>query len=260
MKTIEQIITEKFEEKITNGDFEKIINEKLESLINQSLDNLTGWNSDLEKQLKARLKPVLETAIANSNLDNILDKITLLLNNVLANSELKECSKLNKEIENYLVYKNSKIKYGEKIKLSDIFNKYVEFAKKECEKLDFDQDDLEFDGGSATVYFTACLEEKNDDEKRSYFSTYNADRRFILRVIPDDYDEDSNHDMPELDIEFKIDNYGYLYLLEDISINRLSSYPAFIWFLIRLTQTTYQIDIDKKALSEEFSVDVEREY
>lgn len=258
MKTIEQIITEKFEEKIANGDFEKIINEKLESLINQSLDRLTGWDSDVEKQLKARLKPVLETAIADSKLDNILDKITLLLNNVLANSELKECSKLNKEIENYLVYKNSQ-KYGEKIKLSDIFDKYVEFAQKECEELDFDKDDLEFDCESATVYFTAYLEEK-DEEKKGYFSRYNQDRRFILRVIPDDYDEDSNHDMPKLDIEFKIDNNGYLYLLEDISINRLSSYPSFIWFLIRLTQTTYKIDIDKRELSEEFSVEVEREY
>ena len=259
MKTIEQIITEKFEEKIINGDFEKIINEKLESLISQSLDRLTGWGSDVEEQLKARLKPVLETAIANSNLDNILDKITLLLNNVLANSELKECSKLNKEIEDYLVYKNSQ-KYGEKIKLSDIFEKYVEFAKKECEKLNFDQDDLAFDGSSATVYFTAYLEEKTDDEKRSYFSRYNTERRFILRVIPDDYDEDSSHDMPDLDIEFKIDNSGYLYLLEDIAINRLSSYPSFIWFLIRLTQTTYKIDIDKRELSEEFYVEVEREY
>lgn len=259
MKTIEQIITEKFEEKIINGDFEKIINEKLESLINQSLDHLTGWNSDVEKQLKARLKPVLETAIVNSNLDNILDKMTLLLNNVLANSELKECSELNKEIENYLGYKTNK-RYGETLKLSDIFDKYVEFAKKECEKLNFDQDDLEFDGGSTTVYFTAYLEENNDEEKRGYFSRYNTDRRFILRVIPDDYDEDSSHDMPELDIEFKIDNYGYLYLLEDISINRLSSYPSFIWFLIRLTQTTYKIDIDKRELSEEFSVEVEREY
>ena len=259
MKTIEQIITEKFEEKIINGDFEKIINEKLESLISQSLDRLTGWGSDVEEQLKARLKPVLEAAIANSNLDNILDKITLLLNNVLANSELKECSKLNKEIEDYLVYKNSQ-KYGEKIKLSDIFEKYVEFAKKECEKLNFDQDDLAFDGSSATVYFTAYLEEKTDDEKRSYFSRYNTERRFILRVIPDDYDEDSSHDMPDLDIEFKIDNSGYLYLLEDIAINRLSSYPSFIWFLIRLTQTTYKIDIDKRELSEEFYVEVEREY
>lgn len=260
MKTIEQIITEKFEEKIINGDFEKIINEKLESLISQSLDRLTGWGSDVEEQLKARLKPVLETAIANSKLDNILDKMTLLLNNVLANSELKECSKLNKEIENYLVYKNSQ-KYGEKIKLSDIFDKYVEFAKKECERLDFDQDDLEFDGSSTTVYFTAYLEEKTDDEeKRGYFSRYNTDKRFILRVIPDEYDEDSNHDMPKLDIEFKIDNNGYLYLLEDISINRLSSYPSFIWFLIRLTQTTYKIDIDKRELSEEFYVEVEREY
>lgn len=259
MKTIEQIITEKFEEKIINGDFEKIINEKLESLISQSLDHLTGWGSDVEEQLKARLKPVLETAIADSNLDNIRDKMTLLLNNVLANSELKECSKLNKEIEDYLGYKTNQ-RYGEKIKLSDIFNKYVEFAKKECEKLNFDQDDLEFDGSSATVYFTAYLEEKTDDEeKRGYFSRY-KDTRFILRVIPDDYDEDSSHDMPELDIEFKIDKYGDLYLLEDISINRLSSYPSFIWFLIRLTQTTYKIDIDKRELSEEFLVEVEREY
>lgn len=257
MKTIEQMITERFEEKINNGDFEKIIDEKLDTLIRLSLDNLTSWGAPLKKQLEERLKPVLETAVANSDLDNILDKMTLLLNNVLANSELKKSLKLQNNLEEYLTY--SKGKYDENLKLSEIFNKYVEFAQNECEILNFEEDDLDFEEGTAHIYFTASLEEVEEDEKkRGYFSRY-SDRKFILKTRPNDYDESDNHEMPELDIEFKIDSLGYLSLCEDISINRLANYPAFIWFLIRLSQTSYKIEIDRTSFEEEFEVPIDED-
>lgn len=256
MKTIEQIITEKFEEKINNGDFEKIINEKLDSLVKDTLNSLTGWSSPLKKQLEERLKPVLETAIANSNLDNILDKMTLLLNNVLTNSELKNASELQNNIEQYLTY-SKREKYGDSIKLSEIFNKYVEFAKNECDRLDFDESDLDFDDGYEIMYFTTQLEEIQE-EKKGYFSRYSSGRKFILKTIPNDYDESDNHEMPELDIEFEIDSLGYLNLCEKISVNRLTNYPAFIWFLIRLSQTFHKIEIDIDCKEEEIEVKVER--
>lgn len=253
-KTIEQMITERFEEKINNGDFEKIIDEKLDSLLKSSLDSLTGWSSRLKKQLEERLKPVLETAVANSNLNNILDKMTLLLNNVLANSELKKACNLQSQLEKYLTY--SKGKYGEKIKLSEIFNKYVDFAEEQCNRLDFEQDDLDFEDGVNYMHFTASLEEV--EEGRNYFSCYPV-RKFILKTTPDDYDESDNYEMPKLDIEFEISSNGYLRLCENISINRIANYPAFIWLLIRLTQTSYKIEIDKPSLEEGFEITIEQE-
>lgn len=258
MKTIEQIITERFEEKINNGDFEKIINEKLDSLVKETLNSLTGYSSPLKKQLEERLKPVLETAVANSNLDNILDKMTLLLNNVLASSELKKASELQNNIEEYLTYSRRE-KYGDSIKLSEIFKKYVEFAKNECEQLDFDESNLDFDEGYEIMYFTASLEEVEDEEKkRSYFSRRYSNRKFILKTTPNDYDETDSHEMPELDIEFEVDSLGYLNLCETINVNRLAGYPSFIWFLIRLSQTFHKIEIDKDGIEEEIEVKVER--
>ena len=249
-KTIEQMILESFNEKINNGYFENIINNKLEEFFQRILDDLLVFNSSFKENMKKRLDPILKSAISNSRLENLTDKVTLLVNNLLANSELYKTSKLQENLASYLdCGKNEP--YIEKIKLSDIFNKYVEFAKNECKNF-FEVLSLEF--GTACLNFSASLEEIKDDSKRDYFDT--RERKFILKT---NFNKKCYHTQPKLDIEFKIDNLGYLNLTEDISINRIHQYPPFIWFLIRLSQICCEVYIDEPTMKRQFDVEIKEE-
>lgn len=257
-KTIEQMILESFNEKINNGYFENIINNKLEEFFQRILDDLLVFNSSFKENMKKRLDPILTTAISNSRLENLTDKVTLLVNNLLANSELYKASKLQENLASYLASyldcgKNKP--YIEKIKLSDIFNKYVEFAKNECKNFHYNKKDLSFEFGTACLNFSASLEEIKDDSKRDYFDT--RERKFILKT---NFNKKCNHTQPKLDIEFKINNFGYLNFTEDISINRIHQYPPFIWLLIRLSQICCEVYIDEPAnMKRQFDVEINEE-
>lgn len=249
-KTIEQMILESFNEKINNGYFENIINNKLEEFFQRILDDLLVFNSSFKENMKKRLDPILTTAISNSRLENLTDKVTLLVNNLLANSELYKASKLQENLASYLdCGKNEP--YIEKIKLSDIFNKYVEFAKNECKNF---LEVLSSEFGTECFNFSASLEEIKDDSKRDYFDT--RERKFILKT---NFNKKCYHTQPKLDIEFKIDNLGYLNLTEDISINRIHQYPPFIWFLIRLSQICCEVYIDEPTMKRQFDVEIKEE-
>lgn len=256
-KTIEQMILESFNEKINNGYFENIINNKLEEFFQRILDDLLVFNSSFKENMKKRLDPILTNAISNSRLENLTEKVTLLVNNLLANSELYKASKLQENLASYLdCGKNEP--FIKKIKLSDIFNKYVEFAKNECKNflyIHYNKEDFSFEFGTACLNFSASLEEIKDDSKRDYFDT--RERKFILKT---NFNEKCNHTQPKLDIEFKIDNLGYLNLTENISINRIHEYPPFIWLLIRLSQICCEVYIDEPTnMKRQFDVEINEE-
>lgn len=247
MKTIEQLLNEKFAEKLENGDFEKIIEESLNKMVQNSLDNLAGYGSPLRREIENKLLPILSTAIANSELDNLANKITLLLNRIMANSELAKLESIENSLKDYLGYSVRKIKT---IKLSDIFNEYVNFAKDKCSQLYISENDVTYEDGIATLYFDVCLERVK--EEKNYFRR----TKYKLSV---DYCGDLNEysDNPELDIEFEIDDYSHIRFGAPIDLARLTYYPSFIWFLIQLSNNFVKIEIDQPSFSKEIAVEIE---
>lgn len=250
MKTIEQLLNEKFAEKLENGDFEKIIEESLNKMVQNSLDYLTSYGSPLIREIENKLLPILSTAIANSELDNLANKITLLLNRIMVNSELSKLENIENSLKDYLGYSVRKIKT---IKLSDIFNEYVNFAKDKCSQLYISENDVEYEDGIATLYFDVRLERVEEEKK--YF------RRTKYKLSVDYCGDFINEysDNPELDIEFEIDDYSCIGFSAPIDLARLTYYPSFIWFLIQLSNNFVKIEIDQPSFSKVIEVEIEED-
>lgn len=247
MKSIEQLIQEKFEEKLENGDFEKIISDSLDKMISNTLSSLAGYKSALSLELENKLAPILSSAIANSKLKNLTNKVTLLLNQIMSNSELSGLSKIEEKLKVYLGYPLKDVKT---IKLSDIFNEYVKFAKNECLHLHIDDEDIEYECGRGTLYFTVNLEKI--EENKSYF----GNKKYKLFVTPNN-DLSEYSDYPELDIEFEISDFKHIRFSAPIDLARLTYYPAFIWFLIQLSNNFVKVEVDNESISEEISIEYE---
>ena len=240
----------------------------IDKCITDIVDNMfTKYDSPLKKELEAKLSPIMQNAIANSTVEGLVDKLTILINKALENKEINNVAEAYDRYSGFekVTGGNKKFDFRQEIKLSDIFKMYKEFVEKQAERLSYNTDDLEYDDGSAGVYWNLELEEINDDEeenRHSYFSNH-KDRIFKLSARPDN-DSDIDEDEYNLDISFKIynsySNELRLQLLGELNVNDLIHAPKFVLDLYSISSNWCKIVIDKSYMSEEICIEVEQEY
>lgn len=263
---LDNIIQKKLEEKLTNGEIEKTVSNALDKCIDEIINDMfSRYNSSLRGELIEKLQPVLSNAIANSTVEGLSSKLTLLINKIM---EGKEITSIDEECDNYSNLKevtgNNAYKFDQEIKLSEIFKMYKDFVEKKAENLSYNTDELEYDDGEANVYWNLELEELDEDEenKHSYFSS-NRYRIFKLSARPEN-DDNIEEDEYNFDIKFKIyKNYNdkcRLQLLGELNINDLIHAPKFILDLYQISNKCCTIIIDKAHFSDDVCVSVEQEY
>ena len=266
---LNEIIENKLNEKFTNGEIDKIMANAIDKCITDIVDNMfTRYDSPLKKELEAKLSPIMQNAIANSTVEGLVDKLTVLINKALENKEINDVTEAYDRYSGFekVTGGNIKFEFRQEIKLSNIFEMYAKFVEKEAERLSYNTDDLNYDDGKAYVYWNLELEEVTDDEdeenRHSYF--YNSkDRIFKLSARPDN-DSDIDENEYNLDISFKIynsyDNTYRLGLLGELNVNDLIHAPKFVLDLYSISSNWCKIVIDKSYMSEEICIEVEQEY
>ena len=265
---LNEIIENKLNEKFTNGEIDKIMANAIDKCITDIVNDMfTRYDSPLKKELEAKLSPIMQNAIANSTVEGLVDKLTVLINKALENKEINDVTETYNRYRGFdeVTGGNKKFDYRQEIKLSDIFKMYKDSIEKQTEKLSYNTDDLEYEEGSASVYWNIELEEIEQDEeenRHSYFSN-NKDRIFKLSARPDN-DSDIDEDEYNLDMSFKIytsyDNTCRLALLGELNVNDLIHAPKFVLDLYSISSKYCKIVIDKTYMNEEICIEVEQEY
>lgn len=250
------LCSEIIKNKFSDGTVENIISKAIENALNDVIKNmLNGYNSALKQALESKLKPILETSIANSSVEGLTSKLTMLLNGYIKDSELNDAIKITDDLSKYVGLK--KYKYGESVKMSEIFKEYNNWLEKELTYLSFDKDELEFDEGTACCYFDTKLEEIENNEV-SYWGE--KDKEYSLTVIPQN--EDTVIGSIDYNFKFKLhkasyDNNYTIKLNTDFSLSDLPRIPSFVLYLYNLSKQYVRIELDKSYISNEVEIEVE---
>lgn len=86
---LNEIIENKLNEKFTNGEIEKKISSALDNCFDGIINDMfTRYDSPLKKELEEKLSPIIKNAIANSTVEGLVDKLTILINKALENKEI----------------------------------------------------------------------------------------------------------------------------------------------------------------------------
>ena len=145
---MKELFDEIFEKKLSDGTIRKIVEEKIEKMVSDVIEDQIRYSSSpVRVAFQEKLQPVMLQAVDNCDVSKTALVVTEMLNNALGKTPVHLMqdtlnSFLNLFSKNELI---ASIKFGDKIKLSQIFEKYVEHVKYHAPSSRKELDDLGFD-------------------------------------------------------------------------------------------------------------------
>lgn len=251
---MKDLINKVFEEKMQNGTLEKIIADKIDAMVQQICDAQMRWDGAAKKAMEEKLAPLILQAVENSDLSNMVTKITMLVNAGLRDSEVEHYHEALAGVKQLFGANKSIQALREKktVKLSEIFKKYQEYLDYIYDKDDFDSDEIEDDGESATAMIECSIRVLPDKDR--YFSWRKPGYEVELST-------DKSDDRKSGDIRFRLDyNYDGTQLhvcdnFRSMTLGDLRHCPEFILYLAALEREWTAIEVDIEYEDEDVSID-----
>lgn len=256
---MKDLITRVFNEKLEDGTIEKIVGKHIEDMVSDILKDQMGWNGEVKKALAERVKPIALAAVDKCDLSKTAAVVAELLNNALRETPVHLLKETFDGIKGLYSQNDmlQKIRFGQTVKLSDIFKEYCalvenkgydedELQKKGIECLD----DYEGEGKSAFISAELIVEETT---KETYYGFSRRKYTVEMRISLNGEEEGLTFCVSEAyDKSFRIEiETGGLLLAE------LSSLDPFIMYLIALKNNFCKIEIDTESEQKDLEVKVE---
>jgi len=181
MSNLENNIKDCIANELEKGVIEKVIAQQLEKCIEKSISDMFSWGGEIKDVIESKIKSVMIPYIEKYDYSQYITKLDSVLVDVLKNTALDN-KKLLENFKNLMTSED----IPKVIKLTDIFDKWNEYCKKEIDKNDIEMD---YDGGYINTRFT--VEDVSNDW--SIYKTY-------MVVFECEEDED-------LKLEFSIQAY-----------------------------------------------------
>ena len=225
--TLENAIKSVLEQKMVDGTVEKLVGEKVEQGIERALNDLFGSYGDITKVIEKKLKDVMVPQIENHDFSRYLVKLDAVLTE-LSNTTAKQNKQL---LDNFAVLMT---KTPNKLKASEIFEKWMEFSADdiETEGLEVDYDDRPtYESVEVSLSF-------EQTEGRSWSSFENGQLIFEC-----EHDEQLNFILP-LQRWKELGDYWTITDLQNVDISSIKNIRKFEAFVRSLKQNYTKIYID----------------
>ncbi len=256
---MKELIKKTFEEKMNNGAFEKIVGEKFEEMIVSICNDLTNWNGPIRKQMEEKIKPLMSEAIETSDFNEYTIKLVDIINQSLKQTSLNQYRIFAENLKKLLGHKTKDYKFEETVKISTLFEKYVDFIEETLEESNFDSDEINTDEGQKKAYVKCYyyIDDVNNDKKPSYFDNKRDNLHIIFTNDKAESDEDiAAKTRIEFDIYEDYEGSKHINFNSDFKISDLRIIPGFILDLMDIKNKFCNISID----SEEEDIDAEFEF
>lgn len=256
---MKDLIAKVFNDKLEDGTIEKIIGKKIEEMVTEILNDQMKWNGEAKKALEEKIKPMCLAAVNKCDLSKTTAVITELLNSALRGTPIHLLNDTLNGIKSLFSFDDDirALKFGQTVKLSDIFKKYCEFIKDKT----FDEDDLdkkgiecydhdEEEGKYAYIGVEMTAEE---EESETYYGYKRSQYKVEMRSELNGEEEGFTFKVCEAyDKEFRLEvETGGMLLAE------LSHIDPFIMYLITIRNNFCKIIIDTASEHEDVEVEVE---
>ena len=195
-KSIDSLVQEVLEKKLSDGSFEQIIGDKIDEAISSMVKDALSWNSPIYKDVKDKIGELMCRSLERSNFDDYTCKLTEVFNTALKNTNLFNYKTVLNNL-NELLDGTKDITYGQQVKLEDIFERYNKFIETYYadKKYLFDSSDIEEDFESEHGY-TSVFTMINIEQVSMSYSVY-EDYKITMSCSRNEYE-------PETTIEFKL--------------------------------------------------------
>lgn len=236
MSNLENNIKDCIANELEKGVIEKVIAQQLEKCIEKSISDMFSWGGEIKDVIESKIKSVMIPYIEKYDYSQYITKLDSVLVDVLKNTALDN-KKLLENFKNLMTSED----IPKVIKLTDIFDKWNEYCKKEIDKNDIEMD---YDGGYINTRFT--VEDVSNDW--SIYKTY-------MVVFECEEDED-------LKLEFSIQAYepkedtGFTSNYKNVGdLRNLRHLNDFEILMMRISEGYKNIIVDSFEESEEVFVE-----
>lgn len=238
MNNLENNIKDCISKELERGIIEKVISEQLENCIKESIKDMFKWNGCVKETIEEKIKSTIVPYLESYDYSEYIIKLDSVLVDILKNTALP-----NKEIlENFKrLMASEEIK---EIKITDIFEKWNEYCKKNINR---DKLDMDYEG----CYINTSFNVEEVSNGWSNYKTY---------MVTFECEEDE-----ELKFEFSIqawkpdkndDEYTSNYT-KTTDLRSLRYLNDFEIFMIRVSEGYKNIVIDSFGDSEEIFIEYE---
>lgn len=242
---MKDLINKIFEEKMQDGTIEKIVSEKIYKMIGEICDSQMRWDGAAKKAMEAKISPLILQAVERSDLDDMVTKITMLINAAMKGSALEQYHDTLASVQGLFGINEHVKAIREKkvVRLSEIFKEYKEYLKDLYDRDDFDGDDITDDGEDVTASIECCMAVE-PEENRYMWRKPGYEVEFST-----DKSDDQKYNKSG-DIRFKL-NWNYnnteLHLYADLgslSLSDLRNCPRFILYLAAIEREYVAVEVD----------------
>jgi hypothetical protein len=229
---LEQSVKDTISKQIEGGMVERVIAEKLEKGVEKALDDMfCSWNGDVAKTIKKELEAVVVPFLEGYDYSNYVVKLDHVLTNILKQTNVEN----NQLLENFKELMTTE-EFEKEIKISNIKEKWAEFAGEEIETTDLEicyDDEVSYEMVEASMVF-------EQNEERSW-STYQQG----MLVFECEQDPKLNR---EIEIyRFTDMNSGKwkIRYAKNTNIESIRGLDSFEIYLMRLEQARANIELDE---------------
>jgi hypothetical protein len=243
--TIEKKIEDVIKQQLEDGTIEKTVAEQFQKSVEKAVDHLFTSYGDVTKIIEKQIKSVLVPYLENYDYSEYITKLDHVLVEVLKNTALDN-KKILENFQSLVEYKQP-----QKIKVSEIFEKYKEYVAKNVET-----DDLEINYDDYPSYedVQVTMSVEDDESNRSWSSM-----EYSTVVFECEQDEELNVSLKIYKWKDSILKGWRLDDKRDHSLSSLRHLNSFEIFLMQLSQSHTEIEIDSDFDEDDVRPDAEPE-
>lgn len=198
---VSEILTSVYRKMLDDGTIEKIARNQIAEMIQSILRDAMGWNGSARAKFKERIEPLLIDAIERSDLLNMTEKLTGVINQALQASAVGSYKGICDGIKS--LCGAPRFEYRQNLKLSEIFTAYKKSCERAFSDVYFDKDNLEEDeNGNYSV--TVCCRIEVTQEKR-----YFGDGDYTITFTPECEDLGESEEYEIINNSFSINIHDY---------------------------------------------------
>lgn len=243
---LENSVKDVIANKLADGTIEKLIEEQLEKGVTKALESLFGSYGDVIKVIETKVKSVMVPYLENYDYSEYIVKLDSVLTEIINKTTTDNRNLLNNFKELMSVDTSMKV-----IKVSDLFNKWCEYA---AENVETDGLEVNYDDGphyeSIEVNYsfegTETKEWLNDEKGRIVFECEHDEK---MNICIDVYRWKNIHKEGKWDFRFN----------EDCNLNSLRHIDKFSLYLMSLKQSGVEIEIDTECENDDITPEKEPE-
>jgi hypothetical protein len=244
--TIENKIEDVIKQQLEDGTIQKVVGEQFQKSVEKAVDHLFSSYGDVTKIIEKQVKSVLVPYLENYDYSEYIVKLDHVLVEILKSTALDN-KKILENFQSLMAFEKP-----DKIKSSEIFDKWIKFANKNIETHGLE---VHFEDRPYYENVDCNMSVEEDESNHRSWSSL----EYATIILENDHDEDLNKAFKIYRWKDKKEEGWKMDSKREYSLSSLKHLDEFEIFLMQLSQSYATIEVDDWHDSGEIEPEAEPE-